>query len=346
MPCRKAEGARGGAGIVGVGMSVPERVLTNDDLAGMVATSDEWIVSRTGIRERRVASPEEATSDLAIAASRDALACAGMDPTEVDLVLCATCTGDYLWPSTACLVQHAIGAERAAAFDLSAACAGFCYGLEVAASLIESGAVRCALLVGADTLTKHVDWTDRSTCVLFGDGAGAVVLKRCPPGYGVLGSAMGADGSHARSLYVPAGGTRTPLTADRIAARQDKMLMRGAEVFRFAVRIMGEACLAALEAACLSPADVDLFIPHQANIRIIRAAAQRMGLGDDRMYNNVDRYGNTSAASVPIALTEAVRFGRIAAGDVIVFVGFGAGLTWGANVVRWCGPEYPAGAAA
>jgi 3-oxoacyl-[acyl-carrier-protein] synthase-3 len=326
-------------------MAVPDRVLTNDDLAAIVATSDEWIVSRTGIRERRIAGPEEATSDLAIAASRDALADAGMQPTDVDLVLCATCTGDYLWPSTACLVQDGIGAARAAAFDLSAACAGFCYGLEVAASLIESGAVGCVLLVGADTLTKHLDWADRSTCVLFGDGAGAVVLTRCSPGYGVLGSTMGADGSHARSLYVPAGGTRMPLTADMIAQRKDKMLMRGAEVFRFAVRIMGEACLAALRTAHLSSGDVNLFIPHQANIRIIRAAAQRMGLSEDRMYNNVERYGNTSAASVPIALTEAVRSGRARSGDVLVFVGFGAGLTWGANVVRWCRNEACTGTA-
>lgn len=335
-----------GAGILGVGMAVPERVLTNSDLERMVNTSDEWIVTRTGIRERRIAGADECTSDLATAACRLAVDDAGIDPQELDLVLCATCTGDYLWPATACIVQERLGAARAAAFDLSAACAGFCYGLQVAASLVQSGAMRYVLLVGADTMSKHVDWQDRSTCVLFGDGAGAVVVGPCGAGSGVLGSAMGADGSRARCLYVPAGGTKTPLNTMLLEERADKMRMQGAEVFRFAVRIMGEACLDALSQAGMGADDVDLFIPHQANIRIIRAAAQRMGLSEDRLYNNVDRYGNTSAASVPIALTEAVHAGRVRAGDVLVFVGFGAGLTWGANVVRWCRDERSQEAAA
>lgn len=333
------------AGILGVGMALPERVLTNADLERIVDTSDEWIVERTGIRERRVAGENESTSDFAIPASQEALNDAGVRPEDLDLVLCATCSGDYPWPATACVVQGALGASRAAAFDLSAACAGFCYGLSVAASLIESGAMRYVLLVGADTLTKYVDWSDRRTCILFGDGAGAVILGPCEQREGVLGSALGCDGAHVQSLYVPAGGTRMPVTEDRLAGRLDKMVMRGGEVFRFAVKIMGEACLRALENSGLTTDEVSLFIPHQANIRIIRAAAERMGLDEGRVFNNVERYGNTSAASVPIALAEAVRSGRIARNDVLVFVGFGAGLTWAANVVRWCRDEPACGAA-
>lgn len=328
-----------GAGILGVGMAVPETILTNADLERMVNTTDEWIVTRTGIRERRIAAHDECTSDFAVRAALMALADAGMEADALDVILCATCSGDYLWPATACLVQGAIGAGTAQAFDVSAACAGFVYGLQLAGALIETGAAEHVLVIGADTLSRHVDWTDRATCVLFGDGAGAVVMGPVAPGDGLLGSAMGADGSRVHSLYVPAGGTRTPLTCELIREGGNKLTMHGPEVFKFAVRIMGEACMAALENAGLTPEDVDLFVPHQANIRIIRAAAQRMGLTEDRVFTNVERYGNTSAASVPIALYEAVEAGRVDCGDVLVFVGFGAGLTWGANVVRWTRDE-------
>jgi len=318
-------------------MAVPERVLTNADLEQMVDTSDEWIVSRTGIRKRRVASSSECTSTFAVRAGQEALNRSGLQPEDIDLVLCATCSGDYPWPATACIVQDALGLRGAAAFDLSAACAGFCYGLEVASALIEAETARHVLLIGADTLTRYVDWTDRSTCILFGDGGGAVVLGPCEGNCGVLGSAWGAVGEHAQSLYVPGGGTRTPLTHEALEARLDKMIMRGGEVFKFAVRIMGEACLEALDRAGVTPDEVDLFVPHQANIRIIRAAAERMGLPMDKVFVNVDRYGNTGAASIPIALYEALNEGRVRPGDILVFVGFGAGLTWAANVVRWHG---------
>lgn len=316
-------------------MAVPQKVLTNADLEQMVDTSDAWIVERTGIRERRVASDEESTSTFAIQASHEALRDAKLSPEDVDLVLCATCSGDYPWPATACIVQGELGLKNAAAFDLSAACAGFCYGLRVAASLIESGACEHVLLVAADTLTRYVDWSDRSTCILFGDGAGAVVLGPVDEPYGVLASSWGADGERVTSLYVPAGGTRLPITCQALEARLDKMVMHGGEVFKFAVRIMQEACLTALRNAQITPEQVDLFIPHQANIRIIRSAAEKMRLEEDRVFVNVDRYGNTSAASIPIALYEAVEQGRVHDGDVLVFVGFGAGLTWSANVVRW-----------
>lgn len=328
-----------GAGILGVGMAVPRRVVTNADLERIVNTSDEWIVSRTGIRERRIVSDGECTSLLAAEASRMALEDAGVSADRLDIVLCATCSGDYLWPATACIVQNEIGAGTAQAFDISAACAGFVYGVQLAGALIQSGAAEHVLVIGADTLSRHVDWSDRSTCVLFGDGAGAVVMGPVHAGDGLLGSAMGADGSRVHSLYIPAGGTRNPLTCELLTQRRDKLVMNGPEVFKFAVRIMGEACLSALENAGLTPEDVDLFVPHQANIRIIRAAAQRMALTDERVFTNVDRYGNTSAASVPIALCEAVASGRVNKGSVLVFVGFGAGLTWGANVLRWTRDE-------
>jgi 3-oxoacyl-[acyl-carrier-protein] synthase-3 len=334
-----SSGSQRGAGILGVGMAVPEKVLTNADLEKMVDTSDEWIFTRTGIRERRIAADDEFTSDLGTAACVRALADAGLTGADVDLVLCATCSGDYLWPATACIIQGRVGAVGAQAFDLSAACAGFVYGLQVAGALVATRAIDCALVVGADTLTRHVDWSDRATCVLFGDGAGAVVVGPAAPGEGLLASAMGADGTRVGSLYVPAGGTREPVSPGALALKRDKMIMNGPEVFKFAVRIMGEACMEALERAGLTPDEVSLFVPHQANIRIIRAAAERMRLSDDRVFTNVDRYGNTSAASVPIALAEAVQSGRVNRGDVLVFVGFGAGLTWGANVVRWSRDE-------
>ena len=323
------------AGIQGVGKALPERVLTNADLERMVDTSDEWIVTRTGIRERRICGPEDTTSSLSLAAARMALEHACCGPEDLDLIICGTATGDYIWPATACIVQEGLGAKRAGAFDLTAACSGFIYALEVASSMVRTGAVERVLVVGADTLTKLVDWEDRSTCVLFGDAAGAAVVGPCAPGEGVLASALKADGSGLEYILLRAGGTRHRITPELLEKKWDRIYMRGAEVFKFAVRAMADACLEALERAGLSVDDVDLFIPHQANLRIVRAAAQRMGLPEERIFLNIEKYGNTSAASVPVALREAIDEGRVQRGDVLVFVGFGAGLTWGANVVRW-----------
>jgi 3-oxoacyl-[acyl-carrier-protein] synthase III len=324
------------AGILGVGMAVPDKVLTNADLERMVETNDEWITSRTGIKERRIAGDDETSFTLGLEASRRALDNAGVHPEEIDLIICATATPDYPWPATACLIQDRLGTKRAAAFDLSAACSGFTYGLATAAGFIQTGAARRILVVGVDTLSKQVDWTDRGTCILFGDGAGAAVVGPCPPGEGILGSSLGADGSGFEQIWLEAGANRKPVTHSLIEEKRHFIHMKGAEVYKFAVKIMGEACLDALCRANLTPKDVSLFIPHQANIRIINAAADRMDLPPEKVFVNVEKYGNTSAGSIPIALTEALEQGRVRRGDVLVFVGFGAGLTWGANVVRWC----------
>jgi 3-oxoacyl-[acyl-carrier-protein] synthase-3 len=323
------------AGILGVGMAVPERVMTNADLEKIVDTTDEWIRTRTGIRERRISSPDETSSTLGAEASRRALAHAGVPAEELDMIICATATGDYIWPATACLIQQAIGAKRATAYDITAACSGFVYGLATASAYIQSGQARRVLVVGAETLSKMVNWEDRATCVLFGDGAGAAVLGPCAPDEGVLSSAMGSDGGGFEMIILPAGGTKIPITPEVLEQKLNRIFMRGSEVYKFAVKIMGDVCLDALCKANLTPADVSLFIPHQANTRIIEAAASRMGLPPEKVFINLDRYGNTSAASIPIGLTEAVTEGRVKRGDVLVFVGFGAGLTWGANVVRW-----------
>ena len=325
-----------GAGIAGIGMCVPEKILTNADLEKLVETSDEWIFSRTGIRERRIASESEATSDFATGAGREALASAGVAPEDVDLLLLATCTGDTgTIPATATWVQERLGLFSAAAYDLSAACAGFCYAVDSAHQYLATGRYKNVLVIGAETMTRIVDWTDRNTCVLFGDGAGAVLMQPCDYGHGILSSVAGADGRGAGKLCVPGGGSRLPLTPDALAAKQQFLYMEGKEVYRFAVERMGEASLQAIEKAGLTTHDIDLFVPHQANIRIIDAAAKRMGLPPEKVFVNVDRYGNTSAASIPIALYEAHKFGRLKPGDKVVTVGFGAGLTWGANVLEW-----------
>jgi len=325
-----------GAFIAGLGMYVPERVMTNADLAVLVETSDEWIVSRTGIRERRIAAPDQATSDLALPAAREAMRVAGVEAGDLDLILVATCTGDMgTFPATATILQDKLGARRAAAFDVAAVCSGFAYALDVAAQYVQTGRYSNVLVVGAEAMSKVLDWKDRNTCVLFGDGAGAVVVKPCPWGEGILGGVLGADGTGGCLLNIPGGGSRSPLTAEAIAEGQGFLKMRGKEVFRFAVEIMGEAAVQALDSVGLTPSDVDLFIPHQANVRIIDSAAKRLDLPADKVFVNVDRYGNTSAASVPIGLVEAWKAGRIRPGNVVVTVGFGAGLTWGANVIRW-----------
>lgn len=323
------------AGIAGLGLCVPDRIMTNDDLAQIVETNDEWITTRTGIRERRIAGPETATSDLATVAAQRALENAGIAPDELDLILCATTTGDYVWPATACVVQNRIGAKRAAAFDLSAACSGFCYGLETAASFIQRGAMQNILVIGADTLSKQVNWQDRTTCILFGDGAGAAVVTPCAPDEGIITSTLGSDGSGLESVWIPAGGTRTPLSADVMDQRLNCIAMRGQEVYRFAVQIVPEAIRQALGRACLRPSDVSLLVLHQANIRIVQSVSERLEIPMEKVFVNLDRYGNTSAASVPLALTEAAQQGRLKRGDIVVTVGFGAGLTWAANVIRW-----------
>ncbi len=325
------------AGILGMGIYVPEKILTNDELEKMVETSDEWIRSRSGIRERRIAAPDEATSDLAVKAARNALTDANLKPEDIDLVIVATNTPDMLFPATACLVQDKLGAGKAGAFDLLAGCTGFIYAFSVAAQFIAAGSCRHVLVIGAETLSRIINWQDRNTCVLFGDGAGAVVLGPAPPGKGVLATRLGADGSGGPLLCIPAGGSRMPVTTETLEKNLHFIHMSGREVFRFAVKAMEEGSLEALEAAGLKKEDVDFLIPHQANIRIIEAAAKRLGLPLDHVHINVDRYGNTSTASVPLALYEAVRDGKIKDGDNLVLVAFGAGLTWAAAVMRWIG---------
>lgn len=324
-------------GILGIGYAVPERTLTNAELEEMVDTSDEWITSRTGIKERRIAADDEATSDLSVAAARRALAAAAVSIEDIDLLILATATGDHPVPSTASIVQHRLGLKGAAAYDLGAGCSGFVYALDQAWHSVRSGGYKRALVIGADVLSSITNWEDRSTCVLFGDGAGAAVVGPTEPEFGIAATYLGSDGSGAETLLIPAGGSRQPVTPEGLARGDHYLHMAGNEVFKFAVRIMGDAALETLRRADWTADDVDLFVPHQANVRIIDAAARRLGLADERIFINVDRYGNTSAASIPIALAEAAAQGRIRKGDRVVCVGFGAGLTWGAVALRWNG---------
>lgn len=324
-----------GVGILGIGSYLPEKVLTNKELEQIVDTSDEWIVDRTGIRERRIVDSTVATSDLATYAAEQALQDAGITADEVDLIIVATATPDMFFPSTACLVQDKIKATKAAAFDLSAGCSGFAYGLVVGSQFIQTGLYKKVLVIGAETLSKILDWTDRNTCVLFGDGAGAVVLGEVPAGYGILGVELGSDGSGGDLLSIPAGGSRNPATVETVTERMHTLQMSGSDVFKFAVKVMGEAAFKALENAGLSHEDIDCLVPHQANIRIIQSAAKRLKLPMDKVMVNVDNYGNTSAASIPIALNEAVADGKIKNDDIVVLVGFGAGLTWASCVMKW-----------
>ena len=326
------------AHITGWGMYVPEPVLTNDDIAKLVDTNDEWIRDRTGIRERHIAREHEFPSTLAVEASIKALRVANLAPTELDLIICASSSPEYIFPATACLIQDQIGATKAGAFDMSAACTGFVYAVNMAAQAIRSGSIKNALVIGTETLSRFVDWKDRNTCILFGDGAGAFVLQASEKPGGVLSAVMHSDGSGADSLTLLGGGSRHPASEATIHEGKHFVQMDGKEVFRFATRVMGRATLEALELAGMTTDDVKCIIPHQANYRIIETAAKYLKLSMDKFVVNVDRYGNTSTASIPIATVEAAQDGRVEPGDKVVFVAFGAGLTWGAMVVEWTGP--------
>jgi 3-oxoacyl-[acyl-carrier-protein] synthase-3 len=327
------------AHVTGWGMATPERVLTNVELEQMVDTNDEWIVSRTGIRERHIAGSHETTSSIAVDAARRALAQTNLNPRDVQLIIVASASPDYIFPATACLVQDRLGALNAGAFDLSAACTGFIYALNMAAQSIRSGSLDNPLVICAETLSKFVNWDDRNTCVLFGDGAGAFVLQASEKPGGVLSCVMRSDGSGGDLLSLPAGGSTNPATHDTVDNKLHTIHMNGREVFRFATRVMASATKEAVADAGLSLDDVKLVIPHQANSRIIEAAARGIRMPMSQIVMNIDRYGNTSTASIPIAVCEAVDEERIEPGDNLVLVGFGAGLTWGALVVEWTEPE-------
>ncbi|MEW9697759.1 beta-ketoacyl-ACP synthase III [Paenibacillus sp. SI8] len=322
-------------GVLGSGKYVPDRILTNQELETMVETNDEWIVTRTGIRERRIAAEGQATSDLCYEASLIALANAGITPDQIDLIIVATITPDMSFPSTACVLQEKLGAKKAAAFDLSAACSGFVYGLANASNFIATGTYKYALVIGADCLSKITDYTDRNTCILFGDGAGAVVIGEVPEGRGFQSFELGADGTGGPLLKIEGGGSRNPASQASLDQRMHYIYMAGAEVFKFAVRIMGNAADEALRKAGWEKGDIDLLVPHQANMRIIQASLNRLEMTEDKCMVNLDRYGNMSAASIPVALAEAVEQGRLNEGDRLVLVGFGGGLTWGASALVW-----------
>lgn len=327
------------AHITGWGKALPDRVVTNDELAQIVDTNDEWIRTRTGIRQRRVAiDPEETTASLGTRAAREALEKADLPAAKLDLIICATSSPEHIFPSTASLIQDALGATHAGAFDLSAACSGFVYGLAMARGMIASGQANNVLVVGAETLSRIVDWSDRNTCVLFGDGSGAVVLQASATPGGILSTVLGSDGSGGDLLSVPAGGSKQPATLETVAAGEHFIKMDGRAVFRFATRVMADATREALAKAGLGVEDVDLVIPHQANERIIRLSMKQLGLPEEKVFMNLQYYGNTSTASVPIALCEAIEQERVHPNDNIVMVGFGAGLTWAATVIKWVEP--------
>jgi len=326
------------AHITGWGYAVPDQILTNHDLSLIVDTSDEWIVTRTGIRERRIADKKESTASLATDASIRALHHAGVKPAEIQLIIVATSTPEHIFPATACLVQDQIGASKAGAFDLSAACSGFIYALDMATQAIRTGSLDSALVIGSETLSRFVDWADRNTCVLFGDGAGAIVLQASEEPGGVLSSTLHSDGSGGDLLILPAGGSKQPANEFTISQNLHTIQMNGREVFRFATRVLVQATQDAVHKAGLNLSDIHLIIPHQANQRIIDAATRGLSIAPERVFINVERYGNTSTASIPIAVCEAAAQGKLNPEDNVVFVGFGAGLTWGASVIRWSSP--------
>jgi 3-oxoacyl-[acyl-carrier-protein] synthase-3 len=323
------------AGILGTGHSYPEGILTNEELERIVETSDEWITTRTGIKQRRKAAPDEYTSMFAVRAARQAIERARLDPSDIDLLLCATVTPDQILPSTGCIVQAALGTNNAAAMDIVAACSGFLYGLSLADSMIRTGQVRHAVVVGAEILTQYVDYTDRQTCVLFGDGAGAAVLGPVENGRGILASKIKSDGRYEEQLFSPGGGTRKKPTPDTLAAGDHYFKMRGNELFKVAVRSMAEISREVLEQAGAKSDDISLFIPHQANQRITEAVADRLNVDMSKVYSNIAVHGNTSSASIPIALDECVSAGRIKPGDLVLMASFGGGATWGAVLMQW-----------
>lgn len=320
--------------IAGTGSYAPSRVMTNTELERMVATSDDWIRERTGIRERHIAASGEACSDLAVQAGRRALAAAGLAASDLDLILVATCTGDYPLPATACLVQHQLGATKAAACDLSAACCGFVYALSVADAYVRTG-MRHVLVIGSEVMSAITDWSDRNTCILFGDGAGAAVVSASEGERGILSTHLRSDGSLCELITVPAGGSRTPLSEQVVAERTHFIKMKGNETFKVAVRTLEEIARETLAANHLQVEDLDLYVPHQANMRILKAVMERLGLPLEKVMLNLEQYGNTSAASIPIALDEAVRAGRVRDGSLVMLGAFGAGLTWASALIRW-----------
>jgi len=323
------------AGILGTGHSFPEGVLTNADLEKMVDTSDEWITTRTGIKQRRKAGPGEYTSQFAVRASQEAIDRAGIDPNEIDLILCATVTPDQILPSTACLIQAELGANQAAAMDIVAACSGFLYGVTIANPMIRSGQIKYALIIGAELLTRYVDYTDRSTCVIFGDGAGAAIMGPVDTDHGILAARIKSDGRFEEQLYAPGGGTKAGFTAETIARGDHFFKMKGNEVFKVAVRSMTEISKNVLCEAGLKTDDVDLFIPHQANQRITDSVANSLNVDASKVFSNIAQHGNTSSASIPIGLDECVASGRVRKDDIVLMSSFGGGFTWGSVVLRW-----------
>jgi len=326
--------ANGAISITGIGAYAPERVVTNNDLAQMMETSDEWIVERTGIHERRIAADDQALSDLALPASRQALEQAHADPSTVDLVIVATVTPDMAFPSAGAIIADELGAPDAAAYDLSAGCTGFMYAVAQSYGMVAAGLARRALVIGGDVLSRILDWSDRSTAVLFGDGAGAVVIERVSEG-GFLGFELGADGSGGSQLFVPAGGSREPASAETVAERRHYVQMNGREVFKFATRVLVSSAENVLAECGKTVDDVDVYIPHQANVRIIDHAAEKLGIPKEKIVVNVDRYGNTSSGSIPLALADAQADGRLQDGALVLMTGMGAGLTWGSGLIEW-----------
>lgn len=324
-------------GIIGTGSFLPDKVLSNKDLENMVETSNEWIITRTGIKERRIAPQDMATSDLCLEAAKKALAMAKITAEDLDMIIVATVTPDHAFPATACILQDRLGAHKAAAFDLEAGCSGFMYAFTIASQFIQNGNYRYVLILGAETFNKIVNWEDRTTCILFGDGAGAAVVGPVKESYGMLSFSLGADGSGGPWLIQPAGGSRMPATFDTVTNNLHTIHMKGQDVFKFAVKAMADSAFEVLEKAGLKPRDVDWLIPHQANTRIIEAAIRRLGIPLEKTIINLDRYGNMSSASIPVALDEALGEGKIKKDDIVLLVAFGAGMTTGASVLRWQG---------
>lgn len=322
-------------GILGTGSALPEKVITNFDLEKMVDTSDKWITERTGIKERRQAAPNETTSTLSVKAAQKALEMAGLTPDQLDLIICSTISPDMPLPATASLIQRELGAGPCCAFDLAAACSGFLFGLTVVDQFIKTGKSKYALVIGAELLSRYLDYQDRSTCVIFGDGVAAGILGPVNSSSGILASEVHTNGAYADHLYIPAGGTARPTTCETVQGREHYIKMRGNELFKVAVRSLEEVSRRVVKQAGVTPDDIDLFIPHQANLRITEAVRERLGISADKVYSNINRVGNTSSASIPICLDECVRSGRIKKGDLVLMSAFGAGVTWGSVLVRW-----------